>query len=352
MKNLVLRCICGAAILFSFTVLAKPNESSSVDIDNTTKNNVLKLISTQLLTGYVFPEKAKEVVRKLDELSQSKYFEQFQNGSAFAKALNQQLQQLSQDKHLQVEFSDYAVPTEPSPEEVNKRQEHELAMWRAHNFGFEKIERLPFNIGYFHLSAFGPTSDVGSLLASTMNLLANTDHLIIDLRGNFGGEEQTVSLLASYFLENRTLLLNSYKRQEDKTEQHWSHDYVQGPRYSTDKDVFILIDSETFSAAEDFSYTMKHLKRATLIGETTGGAAHSGDFVQLTPHFSLFLPSGRAISPITKDNWEGKGVFPNISVDARDALNEAQKVILNKLLATEESNARQVRIERRIASLK
>ena len=178
-----------------------------------------------------------------------------------------------------------------------------MDMWRAHNFGIEKVERLRFNIGYFKLSAFGPVTEVGPLLASAMNLLNNMDSLIIDLRGNFGGNEQTVQLLASYLLNKRTHLLNMYKRVGDSTEQRWSSDYVAGKRFTQEKDVYILIDRDSFSAAEDFSYTMKNLKRATLIGENTGGAAHSGDSVRLNNHFSLFLPTGRAISPITNTNW-------------------------------------------------
>jgi C-terminal processing protease CtpA/Prc len=142
-----------------------------------------------------------------------------------------------------------------------------------------------------------------------------------------------------------------YRRAGDITEQHWSSDYVEGKRFAQEKEVYILIDGDSFSAAEDFSYTMKNLKRATLIGETTGGAAHSGDSVRLSNHFNLFLPTGRPISPITNTNWEGTGVNPDVPVAAENALNKAQKIILEKLISNEKDPRRIARINARIAEL-
>jgi len=348
------KCCLFLSSIFTASISAANENSTQQNhytLDKTKQSQVISSIAQHLTQGYVFPEKGKAMAKKLINLEKSNYFKNITDTQAFSKALTEKLQLLSNDKHLQVEFNEEAMPLVEDPKLITIRKNHELEMWRAHNFGFEKIERLPFNIGYFHLSAFGPTKEVGPLIASAMNLLNNTNSLIIDLRGNFGGEEQTVALLASYFFDQRTHLLDMYKRKSDTTEQHWSSDYVEGARYASNKEVYLLVDNNSFSAAEDFSYTLKHLKRATLIGETTGGAANSGDFVQLTEHFSMFLPSGRGINPITKSNWEGKGVVPNISVTSETALKEAQKVILQKELANESSEGRKKRIEARISSL-
>jgi len=184
-----------------------------------------------------------------------------------------------------------------------------------------------------------------------MTLLNNTESLIIDLRGNFGGDEQTVQLLASYLLNKRTHLLDMHKPLEDRIEQHWSFDYVEGPKFGEDKPVYILIDQDSFSAAEDFSYSMKNLKRATLVGKTTGGAANSGEMVSLDSHFSLFLPSSRGVSPITKTNWQGVGVAPDLESQSESALNRAQIDILTRLLQNEQDERRVQRIKSRIAEL-
>jgi hypothetical protein len=43
------------------------------------------------------------------------------------------------------------------------------------------------------------------------------------------------------------------------------------------------------------------------------------------------VPSGRPINPITKKDWEGTGVTPDVKVDADQALDEAKKLAAEKL---------------------
>ena len=49
--------------------------------------------------------------------------------------------------------------------------------------------------------------------------------------------------------------------------------------------------------------------------------------------FTIFVPNGRAINPITKTNWEGTGVKPDIEVKAADALLTAHVKALEDLTA-------------------
>lgn len=56
--------------------------------------------------------------------------------------------------------------------------------------------------------------------------------------------------------------------------------------------------------------------------------------VRLNDHFNMFVPTGRAISPITKTNWEGTGVKPDIEVPADQALSVARLMALKKSLPT------------------
>ena len=308
-------------------------------------------LAIKLEQGYVFPEKAKQLSKMLRGEAFQASLLNAKNTKELASLLTTQLQSASGDKHLMVEYSSESFVDQADKESDAAREAFELEMWRAHNFGVQRVERMRFNIGYFKLSAFGPVEQVGPLLASAMTLLNNTESLIIDLRGNFGGDEQTVQLLASYLLNKRTHLLDMHKPLEDRIEQHWSFDYVEGPKFGEDKPVYILIDQDSFSAAEDFSYSMKNLKRATLVGKTTGGAANSGEMVSLDSHFSLFLPSSRGVSPITKTNWQGVGVAPDLESQSESALNRAQIDILTRLLQNEQDERRVQRIKSRIAEL-
>ena len=117
--------------------------------------------------------------------------------------------------------------------------------------------------------------------------------------------------------------LNSlYFRATNSTTEFWTLPDLKGRRYPNEYGL-VLTSNQTFSAAEEFAYNLQCLKRATIIGEVTGGGAHPGDFHLIEEQFALFVPSGRAINPITKTNWEGVGVKPDIEVLASDALETA-----------------------------
>jgi retinol-binding protein 3 len=117
-------------------------------------------------------------------------------------------------------------------------------------------------------------------------------------------------------------LWDQYSRPGNDTRQVWTLPFISGKRY-LGKDVYLLTSKDTFSAAEGFAYTLKNMKRATVIGETTAGGAHPGDMQWISEHFALFVPTGRIISPITKKDWEGTGVMPDVKVPMELALPTA-----------------------------
>lgn len=131
-----------------------------------------------------------------------------------------------------------------------------------------------------------------------------------------------IQLISTYFFEEPTLLNTMYWREGDRTDQFWTLPHVPGKRMA-DTPLFVLTSKGTFSGAEEFAYNMKNLKRATIIGETTGGGAHPGGGMPVNELFGMFVPVGRAINPISKTNWEGVGVEPDINVPADQALTLA-----------------------------
>ena len=92
-----------------------------------------------------------------------------------------------------------------------------------------------------------------------------------------------------------------------------------------------MTSQRTFSGAEEFSYNLKNLGRATIVGETTGGGAHPVSGHRIDDHFMIGVPFAKAINPISKTNWEGTGVEPDVKVKAADALTTAQKLVMEKL---------------------
>jgi hypothetical protein len=49
-------------------------------------------------------------------------------------------------------------------------------------------------------------------------------------------------------------------------------------------------------------------------------------------HWGVAVPEGRAINPVTKANWEGRGVKPDIEVTAAQALKKAHLLALEHLM--------------------
>jgi C-terminal processing protease CtpA/Prc len=138
-----------------------------------------------------------------------------------------------------------------------------------------------------------------------------------------------VAYICSYLFAERTHLNDLYNRKEDKTTECWTRD-VPGPRL-TKQPVFVLTSKRTFAGAEEFTYNLKNLKRATIIGETTGGGAHPVSGHRIDDHFSIGVPFARAINPISKTNWEGTGVEPDIKVPANEALEVAKKMAAEQI---------------------
>jgi hypothetical protein len=316
------------------------------------RQQLIKTLIDEVEGRYVFPEVAKKVAAALRAQQQRGAYEGITGARQLSEALTQEMQASAKDRHLRVQYSADPLPTsklktEPTPDEAARR----LAELRSDNFGVSKIEHLPFNIGYLELAGFAPARHVADTLAAAMTVLAHTDALIIDLRNNGGGDAAASTLLASYLLDKRTHLSDFYYREGNRLEQRWSLDVVPGPRYGQKKDVYILTSKASFSAAEDFAYALKNLGRATVVGETTGGGANAGDDIRLLPNFAAFIPLSRLISPITKSNWEGVGVTPDISVCAQDALRSAQLAILQKWAAAEPDRNRLAYLKQRIAEL-
>ena len=163
-----------------------------------------------------------------------------------------------------------------------------------------------------------------------MSFVAHTDAVIFDLRENGGGDPAMVTFIASYLFDKPTHLNDLYNRKEDSTQQFWTLSYVPGERLAK-QPVFVLTSKRTFSGAEEFSYNLKNQKRATVVGETTGGGAHPVDGHSVADYFTVMVPFAKAVNPISKTNWEGTGVDPDAKTSAADALSTAQKLAIERI---------------------
>jgi C-terminal processing protease CtpA/Prc len=298
-------------------------------------SSVIKKLINELNDSYVYVEKAHLMQKDICKRLKNKEYDGFTNGNKFAEKLTKDLQRISKDKHLRVRYSLRLNSKKKS--EVSDDKADDIRLMEKINYGFEKIECLTGNIGYINLRGFYDPEAGAKIVGAAMTFIMNTEALIFDLRQNGGGNPGMVALISSYLFGNKPIHLNSlYFRKEDKTDEFWTKPAVARKKYK--KDVYVLTSSYTFSAAEEFCYNLKNLKRAKIIGEVTHGGANPGQVINLGNHFTAFLPTGRAINPITQTNWDGLGIEPDVSVAKEKALQIAYEMALKKAIKTIENH--------------
>jgi retinol-binding protein 3 len=293
-------------------------------LDGDERKRVIGRINAKLNEFYVYPEIAKKMASAVNRHFANGDYNTITAGDVFASRLTSDLQDVSHDKHLRVNYSPYKLPPSHDGQTPEEETRFRKDMERL-NCGFEKVEILPGNIGYLKFNMFAEPAICGPTVTAAMNFLAHVDAIIFDLRENGGGDPEMVALIATYLFNEPTHLSDIYDRKENKTTQYWTQPYVPGTRMAR-VPAFVLTSKSTFSGAEDFSYNLKMLQRVTVVGETTGGGAHPVSGHRLDDHFSIGVPYARDINPITNTNWEGTGVTPDIPVKASEALDRAEKL--------------------------
>lgn len=341
-------CVLGGAAVAVFVVLAAgcsssqsgpaPDEppgspsahededlSELLAVDASTRAEVVDAAAAELRDRYVYPDVGAQAATVIVEHLDDGDYEGLDLGLAFARRLTADLQQVTDDKHLRVTFHPPvpaggplpgAVPPEgpppgPGPGEVGPG-------------GVTEVDTIDGEVGLIALRTFPPPNpDTVAAVADAMQQVAGTRALVFDLRANRGGHPETVALWCSYLLGPPPVELITIPDRDGTVRQRTAtREGVQGPRY-TDGEVFVLTSAETFSGGEEFTYNLKHLDRATVIGQSTAGGAHLVRRVPLTDTFDIGVPDARPVHAVTGSNWEGTGVTPDIDVAPDQALEAA-----------------------------
>lgn len=263
---------------------------------------------------------------------------------AFSRAVTADLRDVTKDPHLKFGVPEpaQAAPGRPADPEA------ERAAWRARarrgNWGLPRAEVLPGNVGLLEVRRFQPPDLSVETIAAAMGFLANVDALIVDVRGCRGGSAHVMPYFAGYFLARPTSLFDMEFRGDNFTERFWTLPWLPGRRLA-DVPMYILTSAYTFSGAEGFAYRFQVLKRATIVGETTGGGANAGGVLDVPPFFRVFMPMGRPVDQSTRTNWEGTGVVPDLRTSAPEALFVAHVDALKALRSRAASDAERARLD-------
>jgi len=316
----------------------------NIKLDAAERQRVIDGIASNLTEYYVYPEVGQKMIDAVRAHQKNGDYDQIVDGDAFAFKLTANLRDVSHDRHLHVNFSSVKNPPDIDEDPTPEQKADERREMEHDNCGFRKVEILPGNIGYLKFDFFGDPDVCGQSLVAAMGFLAHVDAIIYDMRENGGGDPAMVAMACTYLFDKATHLNDLYDRKEDKTTQYWTLPYVPGTLLSA-KPAFVLTAHRTFSGAEEFTNDLKTQKRATIVGETTGGGAHPVAGHRIDDHFMIGVPFARAVNPVTHTDWEGTGVTPDVAVKADDALETAKKLAAEKIQADRKSQTEKTNVE-------
>ncbi len=195
--------------------------------------------------------------------------------------------------------------------------------------------KLPNNVGYIHIEGF---SDVPKFLSEPMNTILNslkeTNGIVIDVRGGYGGEDIAGQYIAGCFT-NKTVpymrtRVKSGAGEDDFTEfENWSIEPEGDFQYL--KPIVVLTHRFTISARETFCLAMKVLPQVKFVGDTTSGAFSNQINRELPNGWGYSLSIGQWVDA---DNisYEGVGLAPDIIIQ-----NKKQDLINGKDEALEKA---------------
>jgi Peptidase family S41 len=294
------------------------------------RRQIAEAFAARVETSYVLAEPAKKIAAAIRENIRKGEYDNVTPASAFSERLVRDARAVQNDRHLRVAVASQVIPADydgsrpPGPEQ-KKQFANEV---RRSNFGVTEVKRMEGNVGYVDIEVFPPLEFAKTPLDGAILYLANTDALIIDARRHRGGDPETVAYLVSWFVPEGTVINETFTRSSGEKKSYIAGK-LPGPRY--DKKVYVLTSKRTFSGGEELAYDFQALKRGTLFGEVTGGGAHPTGAYRIHDRFFAYIPHRQSINPVTKTNWEGVGVKPDVAVAADDALKVAHEAALKDL---------------------
>ena len=318
-------------------------------IDGLTRAAIVDSLTAVIDSVYVLEEPAKQIVSGLRKNLADGEYDNLTDPGEFGRRLFEDAQAISHDGHFGImampplDPAMAAAEQDEDPADLDRRRRFNKVM----NHGFQKAEILPGGVGYVRFDRFADGDEAFRAAAAAMNFVSNSSAVILDLRQNGGGSASMIRFIAGYLFAEKAHLINWDIRAEKKTVQSYSADFVPGQRI-IDQPIYILTSDRTFSAAEEFTFDMKNLDRATVVGDTTGGGGHT--VAEYTFNFDGFrmgirVPYGRAYNPENNEGWEGVGVSPHIAVPADQALEAAHADALGKLIEAETDEEFRVQLE-------
>jgi hypothetical protein len=296
------------------------------------RSAVIEGALARMVSSYVFQERAEAAAADVRARRERGEYDGATTAARLAELLGRHLAEATGDRHVHVKHgaapvADPLAERAETPAELAERRRAAA----EDNFGIGDARLLEGNVGYLELRRFERAEFAGDALAAALARLAGSSAIVVDLRACRGGDPAMVVLAASWFLDGRPRRWSdTVRRCDGTTTQYWTAAWLPAPRFAG-VPLYVLTAARTFSAPESFAYELQQMRRATIVGETTGGGAHSGSWFPLEGGFAIFVPLSRSVSATSGTDWEGTGVKPDVACPAAEALERARRAALAEL---------------------
>ena len=334
-----------------------PPNGSPPPLTAAVRRAVVDSLVARLWRHYVDADTGVLIARRVHDRLAVGAYDTITSPGRFAEALTVDLRSVNDDRHLNVTYNPGSPGARPGPEGLRMPAVLPQPVLpttpppsspgadaaRRTNYGLGRVDILPGNVGYMDIRGFAGAQMVIPAIKSALEYLQGTDAIIFDLRRNGGGSPFSVNIIISHFTTADTLASLTVKnRSGNQTFTRYTFATVPGPR-RPNVPLYVLTSGATASAGEDFTFVLKNMKRATIVGGTTAGAGHNNAVLDLGEGFNASISFTRVMDPKTGAEWERVGVTPDVPVDQARALDVAHALAL-KEIAAKEADARWRRI--------
>lgn len=345
----VSRILLAAASFYAAAIPAFASESFD-------RQAVVSRVAGFLEEMYVDPKIGRELAEHLRRRQKDGAFDSCSAPAALADAVTRAMREVADDKHLYLRYGldtggmgaavriDHSASAPGAAGDAPHGGARRVVVSPQDSAppgaergparsGVARVERLEGNVGYLALSGFFPGDRQRDAVASAMNVLEDTNALVIDVAKCPGGTPAAVLFLESYFFPpDGREMMSRYDRPMDRTDHEYTLKEVPGKR-RPDVPLYIVTSAATGSACEAFAYTLQKHGRATVVGERTAGAGYNNVLMPAGDGFTASVSVARPIHPKTGRGWEKMGVEPDVPAAAPMGTLAAHREALQALLA-------------------
>lgn len=175
---------------------------------------------------------------------------------------------------------------------------------------------LDGNIGYIKISNFEAGSSENTKKAIEQLLQTGATSFIFDVRNNPGGLLTELVDLLDYILPEGDLFISVDKSGKETVQT--------SDKVSLKNKMIVLVNGNSYSAAEFFAAALQEYNWATVVGEQTTGKARSQITLELSDGSAVHISTHKYLTPNRVDLAEAGGVTPDIAVAQDDEKTDKQ----------------------------